>query len=613
MAQCRFGYATILHAGLDEVFCKCAMALLADDGQEILAVVPSGLMVHDMVLGTVSVPAMCDDGEPSEVLNLPVDYISLPPTMLQSFDNTANDATDAILFSDSGEWPEGNKLLTLAPAGVFDLDGEEVTSLPAEEGGYSVLGDEDYHSASGMPALSGEASPLAQEQLSRVPYDVAGVPAFVPASSKASVSARRTGAGRGGGPAGKRTPTALFQDTMKDQLAAILEGQQRMLDAQTATNLRVATLEGAGRGSPLERPPGLGGFPSFALGGPPPGIPSGPSLSNFWSPPVQGSQPPALQQLRKAAGAPPFPGGATGQAGTSARTAAGVQARAHAAVRGMAPRAPPTPRPTTLPTDPPPTARRPTSNLPPAPAPDSGMSELAAALTAHTRALMASSRTPGHQDSGAMGLLATETPDTWSALDRLPGARGAASMELLRRSMMSDRPGVTARIRLNRNRALMGMTASEATQTSTRDFLIKEVPMGHNKTGAYLAFGLAEVFDLMEAGEWDAAEMTVGLLLCGVEQAAREQWRWHTGWLLTHLPEPPFHLVQRDADLSAVRPFAKLAEPAWTVSAMQLVTDAAKLKEAQKTTPPPKWGTQPPRETRPPKAGGKAPPPTKQE
>ena len=619
MAQCRFGYATILQAGVDEVFCKCAMALISDDGQEILAAVPSGLMVPEMVLGSAAVPAICDDGEPSETLFLPVDYISLPPTMLQAFDNAAQPGDEAFLFCESGDWPEGNELLSLAPAGLHNLDGEELESQPGDETTYSVLGDEDFHSASGLPGFAGEVSPLAQAQLPRVSYEVAGVQHSAPQPSKAPQPARRAGAGRGGGPPARRTPTAVFQDTMKDQLAAILEGQQRMLDAQSATNRRVATLEGAGRGAPMQPPPGLGMFPPLMTGGPPPGIPGTEAAGAFWTPPLLGPTPPGLQALHKAAGAPPFPAPKWGATMTSARAAAGVQARAHAAVMGQAQRAPPPPRPhRSAPTAAPASKATQASKAMQATAPtppqaDPGLSELTAVLAAHTQALLASSRGPGNLDSSSMHLLASEGPDTWSSLDRLPGARGAASMEILRRSMMSDKVGVTARIRLNRNRALVGMSASEGTPTSTRDFLIKEVPMGHNKTGAYLSFGLAEVFDLMEAGEWEAAEMTVGLLLCGIEQAAREQWRWNTGWLLTHLPEPPFHLVQRDADLSAVRPFAKLAEPAWTVSAMQLVTDAAKLKEAQKATPPAKWGSQPLRDSRPPKAPAKTPPASNQE
>ena len=92
----------------------------------------------------------------------------------------------------------------------------------------------------------------------------------------------------------------------------------------------------------------------------------------------------------------------------------------------------------------------------------------------------------------------------------------------------------------------------------------------------------------MQAGMWIEADMTCGLLLCAVEQAAREKWHWQTAWLLTHLPEPPFHLVQRDPDPSTVRPFSKLADPSWTVAAMQMSTDAAKLSEAQKK-PDQRW------------------------
>ncbi len=158
-------------------------------------------------------------------------------------------------------------------------------------------------------------------------------------------------------------------------------------------------------------------------------------------------------------------------------------------------------------------------------------------------------------------------------------------MELLRRSIAQNPRKATERIRHNRTLALSGMSALEAQGQSKRTYVIKEMALGHNRTGTYLAFGLAEALDLMEAGEWYRAELTIALLLAALEQAAMEDWHWQTAWLLTHLPEPPFHLVNRAPDRASVRPFSKLADPAWVACAMQLTSDAARLQEARKRRP----------------------------
>ena len=48
----------------------------------------------------------------------------------------------------------------------------------------------------------------------------------------------------------------------------------------------------------------------------------------------------------------------------------------------------------------------------------------------------------------------------------------------------------------------------------------REVPFANTRTAAYFMHGLAEIFDLMEAGRWHAAEAPVASLLCTGEQAA---------------------------------------------------------------------------------------------
>ena len=50
-----------------------------------------------------------------------------------------------------------------------------------------------------------------------------------------------------------------------------------------------------------------------------------------------------------------------------------------------------------------------------------------------------------------------------------------------------------------------------------RAYLASEVPFGNAKTAAYLMFGIADVFDMIERGDWMLAEAHLALLLAGGE------------------------------------------------------------------------------------------------
>ncbi len=115
------------------------------------------------------------------------------------------------------------------------------------------------------------------------------------------------------------------------------------------------------------------------------------------------------------------------------------------------------------------------------------------------------------------------------------------------------------------------------------------------KTAAYLGFGLAEVFDLMEAGQWQHAEAWTALLLVALEQAAHDEWRWPPAWLLTFLPEPPWQDIGRAPSRDAIRPLARLADQSWTAASIACLQDVTVLTErAQtRTAPQPKSATQP--------------------
>ena len=90
----------------------------------------------------------------------------------------------------------------------------------------------------------------------------------------------------------------------------------------------------------------------------------------------------------------------------------------------------------------------------------------------------------------------------------------------------------------------------------------------------------------MEAGQWYEAEAQLALLLCAAEQAALREWRWNTAWLLTHLPEPPWHQISHLPPRDAVRPLTRLADQPWVASAVAFAKDLSALAEAEKNQRP---------------------------
>ena len=130
--------------------------------------------------------------------------------------------------------------------------------------------------------------------------------------------------------------------------------------------------------------------------------------------------------------------------------------------------------------------------------------------------------------------------------------------------------------------------------TSAREFLMEEVPFGGAKTLAYMSFAAAAAFDLMPDGRWEEAEDAVAKLLVAAEQAAHDNSTFTLAWPLTHLPEPPWHRLQRGGRPED-RPFGRLADPVWVAAAIAYMRDVAALQELRK-----KQGRD--------RGGGKAPP-----
>ena len=56
---------------------------------------------------------------------------------------------------------------------------------------------------------------------------------------------------------------------------------------------------------------------------------------------------------------------------------------------------------------------------------------------------------------------------------------------------------------------------------------------------------------------------------------------------MIHQPEPPWHSIRHTLQNDALRPFARLADPVWTASAMAYTQDAAALNEIRQKTAAP--------------------------
>ena len=177
---------------------------------------------------------------------------------------------------------------------------------------------------------------------------------------------------------------------------------------------------------------------------------------------------------------------------------------------------------------------------------------------------------------------------------QLGGARGAAALERWRSLLISRPEEVTRRVRANRDRALGGVAGSSGCPLTMRAYLASEVPFGNAKTAAYLMFGMADVFDMLEKGEWHLAEAHLALLLAGGEQAALQSWQWPLAWLVTQLPEPAWARIRHQPVPDTARPLSRLADQSLMAAVVSYYRDVSAVMEAQrKATPAPAGGNAP--------------------
>ena len=238
---------------------------------------------------------------------------------------------------------------------------------------------------------------------------------------------------------------------------------------------------------------------------------------------------------------------------------------------------------------------KPASKAPPAPVgkaqADDGDPDLRQAMAQMTQSQKFIMERLAAQDEkktrGPLTDLATSGADDIAGI-KLPGARGAAALELYRADLEA-RPQVwSQKIRSNATRAVGIAPAMQGEDMGMQGFLLRFMPWGKAGKGVtYLGFLIAQVLDLFEVGQWHMGEALLYLGLSALEQILHDSGRWGFAWLLTHQPEPPWHLLQSGPQPDGMRPFGRLAEAGWTAAAMAFARDAASLAELRKRGPQP--------------------------
>ena len=149
-------------------------------------------------------------------------------------------------------------------------------------------------------------------------------------------------------------------------------------------------------------------------------------------------------------------------------------------------------------------------------------------------------------------------------------------MELYRQDLLARPEAYGAMVRANAVPALNTygeMPAQSALSTYLTGY------MAWGSAQVHMAFGVGQALDEMAAGQWHLAEATMATLMAGLELLLVDQSRWSMGWLLTHLPDPPWHLFSTCPQYDPTRPYGCPAPTPWIVAAGQYVKDAASLEE----------------------------------
>lgn len=188
------------------------------------------------------------------------------------------------------------------------------------------------------------------------------------------------------------------------------------------------------------------------------------------------------------------------------------------------------------------------------------------------------------QTSAAVAALARRPGDDLQALlggspemggSSVGGARGAAAMEAQRRHLQRSPADVVATTRALLAEALGGGGRASLDATA---YVLRYGTFQGNREAAMVAWILASVWNLLEAGDPAGGQALVGIALAAVDQWGMSG-RMDVGYLWTHLPEPPWAILERGAHRQSLRPFSRLAAPMWVAASVAYLRDMETLQD----------------------------------
>ncbi len=189
------------------------------------------------------------------------------------------------------------------------------------------------------------------------------------------------------------------------------------------------------------------------------------------------------------------------------------------------------------------------------------------------------------------------------------GVKGCHAREIFVKQM-EDLPAVARVIQKN---VLQDLGLEQPYPGLMRDFVEKRMCLGEMKTltlyAMFLASGWETAYLLRDENMmgWTAK----GLMM--TEQFCLDNGRTTVGWLLAALPEPNFGALERNKPKRGLRPYARMANPAWVAANVAYLKDIdymeTRLRDPKTSVPtkdPEDKPDKPPKPPKKPKGGGKA-------
>ena len=196
-----------------------------------------------------------------------------------------------------------------------------------------------------------------------------------------------------------------------------------------------------------------------------------------------------------------------------------------------------------------------------------------AALRAQTVAL--SRALGGSGDSGDFGD---------SSVFPSAGARGTAALDAQRRAF-EKRPDRA--VKATRELLAQASGTNPAQLQDARAFFERHGTFRSNsqvRDFGYAAFLLAEIWNKLEVGEVAAAQALVGRGMAAVDQVSKGG-SASMGFLWTHLPEPPWGIIDRPSRAEQ-RPYSALAPPSLVAASVAYLKDMDAMAERLGRHPP---------------------------